>query len=124
MFIKVTTVRGRRYAQLVESFRNEAGQPRQRTIATLGRLEEGGQVDRLIAALRRAQGQADGDGAASAAPSSASASLEFLESRSAGDVWALWPVCGVLARIGHSRMISDPVLHEAFPRCTAQKKWP
>jgi hypothetical protein len=29
MFIKVTTVRGRRYAQLVESFRNEAGQPRQ-----------------------------------------------------------------------------------------------
>lgn len=90
MFIKVTTVRGRRYAQLVESFRNEAGQPRQRTIATLGRLEEGGQVDRLIAALRRAQGQADGDGAASAAPSSASASLEFLESRSAGDVWALW----------------------------------
>ena len=80
MFIKVTTVRGRRYAQLVESFRNEAGQPRQRTIATLGRLEEGGQVDRLIAALRRAQGQADGDGVASAAPSSASASLEFLES--------------------------------------------
>jgi hypothetical protein len=73
MFIKVTTVRGRRYAQLVESFRNEAGQPRQCTIATLGRLEEGGQVDRLIAALRRAQGQADGDDAASAAPSSASA---------------------------------------------------
>jgi hypothetical protein len=88
MFIKVTTTAGRRYAQLVESFRNEAGQPRQRTIATLGRLEEGGQVERLIAALQRAQGSS------SEAPASAStggaAGLEFLASRSAGDVWALW----------------------------------
>jgi len=73
MFIKVTTVRGRRYAQLVESFRNEAGQPRQRTIATLGRLEEGGQVDRLITALRRAQGQDGVEGAGAAAASAASA---------------------------------------------------
>jgi hypothetical protein len=79
MFIKVTTARGRRYAQLVESFRNEAGQPRQRTIATLGHLEAGGEVDRLIAALQRAQGRE------ASAPS-----IEFLESRSAGDVWALW----------------------------------
>jgi len=38
MFIKVTQSGGRRYAQLVESFRNDAGQPRQRTLATLGRL--------------------------------------------------------------------------------------
>jgi mannose-1-phosphate guanylyltransferase len=50
MFIKVTTAGGRRYAHLVESFRNESGQPRQRTIATLGHLDAGGQVDRLIAA--------------------------------------------------------------------------
>jgi hypothetical protein len=79
MFIKVTTAGGRRYAQLVESFRNDAGQPRQRTIATLGHLDAGGQVDRLIAALQRAQGR-----------EAACPSLEFLESRSAGDVWALW----------------------------------
>ena len=79
MFIKVTTAGGRRYAQLVESFRNDAGQPRQRTIATLGHLDAGGQVDRLIAALQRAQGR-----------EAASPSLEFLESRSAGNVWALW----------------------------------
>ena len=79
MFIKVTTAGGRRYAQLVESFRNDTGQPRQRTIATLGHLDAGGQVDRLIAALQRAQGR-----------EAASPSLEFLESRSAGDVWALW----------------------------------
>lgn len=58
MFIKVTTSSGRRYAQLVESFRNEAGQPRQRLIATLGRLGGGGQVERLLAALQRAQAEA------------------------------------------------------------------
>ena len=86
MFIKVTTSGGRRYAQLVESFRNEAGQPRQRTLATLGRLEPGGDVDRLIQSLHRAQGRED------AGPSSGAAikELQFLESRSAGDVWALW----------------------------------
>jgi hypothetical protein len=82
MFIKVTTAGGRRYAQLVESFRNEAGQPRQRTIATLGHLEAGGQVDRLITALQRAQGRPG--------ESSGPMQLEFLQARSAGDVWALW----------------------------------
>ena len=61
MFIKVTTSGGRRYAQLVESFRNEVGQPRQRTIATLGRLEPGGDVDRLIQSLHRAQGREDAE---------------------------------------------------------------
>lgn len=86
MFIKVTTSGGRRYAQLVESFRNESGQPRQRTLATLGRLEPGGDVDRLIQSLHRAQGREDAGPGASAAVQG----LQFLESRSAGDVWALW----------------------------------
>lgn len=109
MFIKVTTSGGRRYAQLVESFRNEAGQPRQRTLATLGRLEPGGDVDRLIAALSRAQGRAD-------APVSSAriTDLRFLEARAAGDVWALWQLWRALpsstpfasfssgpARLGH-----------------------
>jgi hypothetical protein len=86
VFIKVTTSGGRRYAQLVESFRNEAGQPRQRTLATLGRLEPNGDVDRLIQALHRAQGREDAAPGASASVQG----LQFLESRSAGDVWALW----------------------------------
>ncbi len=81
MFIKVTQSGGRRYAQLVESFRNEAGQPRQRTVCTLGRLDIGGDVDKLVAGLQRAQGRA---------PSSSSLQgLRFLGSRQAGDVWAL-----------------------------------
>jgi len=87
MFIKVTVSGGRRYAQLVESFRNEAGVPRQRTLATLGRLEPGGDVDRLISALNRAQGI---DASAQGARSAAISELRFLNSRSAGDVWALW----------------------------------
>jgi len=87
MFIKVTVSGGRRYAQLVESFRNEAGSPRQRTLASLGRLESGGDVDRLINALSRAQGhEASPQGTRSASISE----LRFLDSRSAGDVWALW----------------------------------
>ena len=87
MFIKVTTVGGRRYAQLVESFRNDAGQPRQRAIATLGHLEPGGQVDRLIQALQRAQGRSDAEPTDGGV---AQVSLEFLDARVAGDVCALW----------------------------------
>jgi transposase len=81
MFIKVTQSGPRRYAQLVESFRNEQGKPRQRTVCTLGRLEDGGEVDTLIAALQRARGVA--------ATPSPLAGLRFTESRNAGDVWAL-----------------------------------
>jgi len=83
MFIKVTRSGERRYAQLVESFRNDAGQPRQRTVCTLGRLEAGGEVDALISALQRAQG-VDVD-----AGRSPLEGLRFIDSRCAGDVWAL-----------------------------------
>ena len=81
MFIKVTQSGCRRYAQLVESYRNEDGKPRQRTICTLGRLEAGGDVDTLIASLQRARGLAPG--------TSTLDGLRFKEGRHAGDVWAL-----------------------------------
>ena len=81
MFIKVTQTGNRRYAQLVESFRNEEGKPRQRTLCTLGRLEVGGEVDTLIASLQRAQGMAPA--------TSALDGLRFTDSRHAGDIWAL-----------------------------------
>ncbi len=81
MFIKVTQSGNRRYAQLVESFRNAEGKPRQRTVCTLGRLEAGGEVDTLIASLQRARGIAP-------APSSLDG-LRFTDSRHAGDIWAL-----------------------------------
>ena len=84
MFLKLTKSGGRHYAQLVESFRNEAGQPRLRTICSLGRLEPGGDVDKLIAALQRARGL---DATPTGNPLDG---LRFEASRCAGDVWALW----------------------------------
>ncbi len=98
MFIKVTQSGQRRYAQLVESFRNEDGKPRQRTVCTLGRLEDGGEVDTLIASLQRARGIAP-------TPSPLEG-LRFTDSRHAGDVWALselWRSLGFdgLARAWH-----------------------
>ena len=40
MHVKLTTAGGRRYVQLVESYRDEAGRVKKRTVATLGRAEQ------------------------------------------------------------------------------------
>jgi hypothetical protein len=61
--------------------RNEEGNPRQRTGCTLGRLEPGGEVDTLIAALQHARG-------ITPAPSAIDG-LRVTDSRHAGDIWAL-----------------------------------
>ena len=87
MFIKFTQSDPLRYAQLAASFRTDAGQPRQRTVCTLGRLEAGGQVDALISALQRARGL---DVAAQRSPLEG---LRFQSSRCAGDAWALAQLC-------------------------------
>ena len=82
MFLKPTRSGGHTYLQLVESYRNDAGVPRQRTVATLGRLDEvGGGVDSLLSGLLRVKGM---PGAAALPPQ-----LEFESSLSFGDVWAL-----------------------------------
>ena len=61
MFIKLTRSGDRTYAQLVESFRDEHGKPRQRTVATLGRIDDsGGQVDSLLKGLLRAKAMSRG----------------------------------------------------------------
>lgn len=109
MFVKVTQSGGRRYAQLVESFRNEQGQPRQRTICTLGRLEPGGDVDTLINSLNRAQGHH-----VQASPHPLD-ELRFMDSRNAGDVWAvaqLWRSLGLddLARAWRGSRVELDVL--------------
>lgn len=82
MFIKLTRSGDRTYAQLAESFRDEHGRPRQRTLATLGRVDEnGGQVDKVLGALLRARGRPAGDGAAP--------QVRFESALALGDVWAL-----------------------------------
>jgi transposase len=82
MFIKLTRSGARTYAQLVESFRDDLGKPRQRTVATLGRIDEhDGQVDALLNGLLRAKGRP--------AASSTSPQVRFESALSLGDVWAL-----------------------------------
>ena len=82
MFVKLTRSGPRTYAQLVESFRDDSGKPRQRTLVTLGRLDEsGGQVDSVIDALLRAKGR---NPAEFAAPQ-----IRFESALALGDVWAL-----------------------------------
>jgi hypothetical protein len=61
MYTKVTSSGGRRYLQLVEGYRTEDGKVRQRTIGTIGRIEDlqGGALDALINGLNRAVRRAD-----------------------------------------------------------------
>ncbi|MDE2415693.1 MAG: IS1634 family transposase [Comamonadaceae bacterium] len=109
MFIKVTTSGGHRYARLVESFRNADGQPRQRTVATLGRIDEcGGQLDTLLAGLLRVKGRAPADGDAP--------QLRFESALALGDVWALdalWHELGFdsLAAVFRRARFTNPVEH-------------
>ena len=91
MYVKIVTSGPRRYVKLVEAFRDSGGVPRQRVIATLGRLEavQSGEVNPLIDGLLRASGQptlAEGTG-----------QVEFAPARSVGDTWlltALWQELG------------------------------
>jgi transposase len=109
MFIKLTRSGGHSYLQLVESFRNEEGKPRQRTVATIGRLDEsGGSVDALLGGLLRAKGLP----AATAQPPQ----VEFESALALGDVWALdqlWRELGLdtLAGVFRKARYATPVEH-------------
>lgn len=83
MFVKITQSGGRRYVQLVESYRDDQGRVKKRTVATLGRLDQlGPELDSVIAGLARAAGRPVPE----AAPP---LSVSFESARAVGDVWAL-----------------------------------
>ena len=83
MFLKITRSGPRRYLQLVEAFRDEAGKARHRTLVTLGRLDQlDGQLDSVISGLLKATGRAD----VLNAPAPV---IEFESARALGDVWTL-----------------------------------
>jgi hypothetical protein len=109
MFIKITRSGGQSYLQLVESYRNEDGKPRQRTVATIGRLDElGGGVDALLGGLLRAKGLP--------AATAASPQVEFESALALGDVWALdqlWRELGfdLLAGVFRKARYTTPVEH-------------
>jgi transposase len=80
MFVKITQSGPRRYVQLVEAFRDAEGRPRQKTVATLGRLDQiDGELDALIQGLLRVTGRAP----------TAAAEPAFESARALGDTWAL-----------------------------------
>ena len=82
MFIKLTRSGSHTYAQLVESFRDDSGKPRQRTVATIGRVDESdGAVDSLLKGLLRARGKSTD---LAGVPQ-----VEFESALALGDVWAL-----------------------------------
>ena len=81
MFIKVTRSGSHSYAQLTESFRDEKGNPRQRTLLNLGRIDESnGPLDTLLNGLMKAKGRP----AVTDSPQ-----IEFESALALGDVWAL-----------------------------------
>ena len=117
MFVKVTRAKGFHYAQLVESFRDDNGQPRQRNVMTLGRIDEnGGQVERLLQSLLKARGLAR---------ETASPQVRFESALSLGDVWALdqlWreigfdALAGVFRRARYTTPVEQAVRMMVFNR--------
>jgi len=106
VFIKVTRRGPNRYVQLVEAYRDgNSGKPKQRTVATLGRLD---QLDTglksVIAGLQRVTGQAP-----CAAPSAAP-TLSFEAARDFGDVWTLTELWNTLG-FDSLRRVFRPTRH-------------
>ena len=125
MFTKLTKSGGHTYVQLVESFRDENSRPRQRTVCTLGRLDEvGGQVDALLKGLLRAKGMP----ASMAQPPQ----IAFESALALGDVWALdqlWhelgfdALAGVFRRARYSTPVEQAIRVMVFNRlCDADSK--
>ncbi|MGB4859693.1 MAG: IS1634 family transposase, partial [Dokdonella sp.] len=81
MFTRISRSGGRAYLQLVEAYRNEAGEPRQRMVANLGRLDQLTDKDLqpLIGGLQRALGRT----------SAPAPSIVFESSKAFGDLFAL-----------------------------------
>jgi transposase len=88
---------------------DEHGKPRQRTVATIGRVDEtDGQVDSLLSGLLRAKGRSLGDGAAP--------QVRFESALALGDVWALdqlWHELGFdgLAGVFRRARFTNPIEH-------------
>lgn len=90
MFVKVTTSGPRRYVQLVESYRDDAGRVKKRTVATLGRLDQlTGELDSVIDGLLKVVGREPVVVQPAATSAGAGADVAFESARALGNVWTL-----------------------------------
>jgi transposase len=86
MYVKVTTSGPRRYVQLIESFRDDDGRVKKRTVATLGRADQlSGELDSVIDGLLKVAGREP----AKLVPAISASSLTFESARALGNVWTL-----------------------------------
>ena len=125
MFVKLARSRGHTYAQIVESFRDANGQPRQRNLLTLGRIDENdGQVDKVLRALLKARGHGPTD--------TATPQVQFESALALGDVWALdqlWReigfdcLAGVFRQARYTTQVEHAIRVMVFNRlCDADSK--
>lgn len=125
MFVKLARARGHTYAQIVESYRDANGQPRQRNLLTLGRVDENnGQVDKVLQTLLKARGLGGVD--------TATPQVQFESALALGDVWALdqlWReigfdcLAGVFRRARFSTAVEQAIRVMVFNRlCDADSK--
>ena len=90
MFVKVTASGPRRYVQLVESYRDDAGRVKKRTVATLGRLDQlTGELDSVIDGLLKVAGREPVVAQSAATPGGVGAAVLFESARALGNVWTL-----------------------------------
>lgn len=94
MFIKLTRRGPNEYVQLVEAYRDDAGRPKQRTVASLGRLDQiNTELNSVISGLLRVTGQSS---AALSVSPPAAPTVSFEAARDFGDVWTLTELWNVL----------------------------
>jgi len=103
VFIKLTRRGPNQYVQLVDAYRDDEGRPKQRTVATLGRIDQlNTELKSVISGLQRVTGQTP-DVAAPVVPPT----LSFESARDFGDVWTLTELWNVLGFDGLRRVFRN-----------------
>src|SRR6056297_4082962 len=97
MFVRINESGGRRYLQIVESYRHEEGKPRHRVVANLGRIDgmQDDHLDALIRGLCRAAGRDE----------PAKLEIAHAPAQAFGDVFALhelWKALGFDRALGRA----------------------
>jgi transposase len=103
VFIKLTRRGPNQYVQLVDAYRDDEGRPKQRTVATLGRVDQlNTELKSVISGLQRVTGQTPVVAAPVVPPT-----LSFESARDFGDVWTLTELWNVLGFDGLRRVFRN-----------------